>query len=119
MMLGALLVAAAEASAPAAQPPPTDRPDAIIITGERSRRSLKDTPSSVVVFGKRDIDQLPAADRIQQLLQLTPNVMMGSTRDTPVIRGQAGSGALSRLPAFLGGARPRTVVQIDGRTITF
>jgi iron complex outermembrane receptor protein len=26
---------------------------------------------------------------------------------------------LGGLPAFLGGARPRTVVQIDGRTVTF
>ena len=36
-----------------------------------------------------------------------------------MIRGQISAGVLSGLPAFLGGARPRTVVQIDGRTITF
>jgi len=120
MFLGALLAAAGQSSA--TPPPKVAEPDdsvEIVVTGERVKRSLKDTPSSVVVFDKRDIDRLAAPDRLQQLLELVPNVMVTSSRDTPTIRGQNGIGALVGLPGFLGGARPRTVVQVDGRTITF
>jgi outer membrane receptor protein involved in Fe transport len=62
---------------------------------------------------------MAAPDRLQQLLQMVPNVLVTNSRDTPSIRGQSGVGVLSGLPSFLGGARPRTVVQIDGRTVTF
>jgi outer membrane receptor protein involved in Fe transport len=119
--MGFLLWLALSAGA-AAQPSPTPPPDdaaTIIVTGERAKRSLKDTPSSVAVFRKQDLDALAAPDRLQQLLELVPNVVMVSSRDTPTIRGQFGIGALTGLPGFLGGARPRTVVQVDGRTITF
>src|SRR4029078_2138556 len=47
------------------------------------------------------------------------NVLVATSRDAPVIRGQIGVGVLQGLPAFLGGARPRTGMQIDGRTVTF
>jgi outer membrane receptor protein involved in Fe transport len=109
----------AAAVQPQAAAPPPDNPEAIVVTGERQRRSIKDTPSSVVVFGKRDLERMAAPDRLQQLLELVPNVLQVSNRDAPVIRGQSTLGVLSGLPAFLGGARPRTVVQVDGRTITF
>jgi len=48
-----------------------------------------------------------------------PNVLVPTSRDAPTIRGQSGVGVLNALPGFLGGARPRTVMQIDGRTATF
>jgi len=103
---------------PAAAPPP-ETVKTIVVTGERQKRSLKDTPSSVVVFGKRDLERLAAPDRLSELLEQVPNVLITARRDIPVIRGQVSTGALSGLPAFLGGARPRTVVQVDGRTLTF
>jgi len=112
-----LCVAAASAAQPLAPAP--DGPDTIVVTGERAKRSLKDTPSSVAVFDRRDLDRMAAPDRIQNLLEMVPNVLMVSSRDAPVIRGQIGVGVLQGLPAFLGGARPRTVMQIDGRTVTF
>lgn len=111
-------LAAAVSTAPPAAPPP-DAPETIVVTGERVKRSLKDTPSSVIVFQKRDMERLAAPDRLSELLELVPNVLVASRRDTPVIRGQASTGVLGGLPAFLGGARPRTIVQIDGRTVTF
>jgi outer membrane receptor protein involved in Fe transport len=110
------IATAAQASAPA---PPPDNPETIVVTGERAKRSLKETPSSVVVFGKRDLERMAAPDRLSELLEQVPNVLLPSRRETPVIRGQVSTGALGGLPAFLGGARPRTVVQIDGRTLTF
>jgi iron complex outermembrane receptor protein len=109
---------AAAVAQPAPQPAPDD-PATIIVTGERTKRSLKDTPSSVAVFDKHELEKQAATDRLQQLLELVPNLLQASNRDTPTIRGQSSAGALGGLPAFLGGARPRTVVQIDGRTITF
>ena len=117
--MGVWLIAIAAA---AAQAPPDDaaRSDsAIVVTGERVKRSLKDTPSSVAVFDGRDIDRMAAADRIGQILERVPNVLVVTNRDAPIIRGQAAVGVLQGLPAFLGGARPRTVMQIDGRTATF
>jgi outer membrane receptor protein involved in Fe transport len=116
MFTGIALAAAVQGAAlPAAAPKGED----IVVTGERVKRKLKDTPTSVVVFARRDIERLPAPDRLSELLELVPNVLVTARRDTPVIRGQVSTGALGGLPAFLGGARPRTVVQVDGRTITF
>lgn len=113
----ACLAEAVAFAAPAADPLPTG--NEIIITGERTPRSLKDTPSSVVVFGKEDIAQLAEPDRVQQLLQFIPNLQVGSSRETPAIRGQESIGVLQGLHGFLGGARPRTTVQIDGRAIGY
>lgn len=121
-LLFGMFAAAAAAQAPAAPAVAlanADNPDTIIVTGERTKRSLKETPSSVTVFERKDIERLAAPDRLQQLLQNVPNVLVPTSRDSPVIRGQAALGALGGLPAFLGGARPRTVLQVDGRTLTF
>jgi iron complex outermembrane receptor protein len=116
----ALLWGALAAAAPAAAAsPPPDNPETIVVTGERAKRTLKDTASSVITFQKRDFERLAAPDRLSELLELVPNVLVTSRRDTPVFRGQVSTGVLAGLPAFLGGARPRTVVQIDGRTLTF
>jgi outer membrane receptor protein involved in Fe transport len=91
----------------------------IVVTGERVKRSLRDTSSSVAVSDAQDIERMAASDRIQNVLEMVPNLLVPTSRDTPVIRGQIGVGVLQGLPAFLGGARPRTVMQIDGRTATF
>jgi len=90
----------------------------IVVTGERVKRSLKDTPSSVVVFTKSDIDA-QAADRLDQLLALVPNVQLGNGSEGPAIRGQDTTGVLQALDAFLGGARSRATVEVDGRAIGY
>ena len=121
MFLALLAIAStdlADAPRPQAQPAASAE-DRIIVTGERVKRSLKDTPSSVAVFDRRDLDRMAAPDRIQNLLEMVPNVLTPTSRDAPIIRGQAAVGVLQGLPAFLGGARPRTIMQIDGRTVTF
>ena len=111
-----LASAAAQASPPEQSAPGRDE---IIITGERVPRRLRETPSSVAVIRRQDLDAMAAPDRIQDVLALVPNVLLPGRRDTPVIRGQASAGVLAGLPAFLGGARPRTALQVDGRTVTF
>ena len=118
MFVGVLLFAAARAGAVPTKPAKTDN-EPIIVTGERVKRSLKETQSSVAVFRKQDLDAMAAPDRIQDVLALVPNLLITGRRDTPTIRGQNSVGELIGLPAFLGGARPRTVMQIDGRTVTF
>jgi iron complex outermembrane receptor protein len=91
----------------------------IVVTGERVRRSLKHTSSSVTVFGAQDFERLASPDRLQQLLEFVPNVQVGSSRDTPTVRGQNSIGVLQGLPGFLGGARPRTTLEVDGRAVSY
>jgi outer membrane receptor protein involved in Fe transport len=107
--------AAVTGQAPAT--PPAD-PEAIIVTGERVTRSLKDTASSVSVATQRDIEAA-STNRVDQMLQLVPNVQLGNGSQGPTIRGQDTTGALQALPAFLGGNRPRTVLIVDGRRTTY
>lgn len=98
-----------------APPPPAEEPPEIVVTGERQERRLRDTAASVTVIGGEDVDKQPAADRLESLLPLVPNIQLGSGGEAPAIRGQDTTGVLRDLPAFLGGTRPRTTLQIDGR----
>jgi len=92
-------------------------PDEIVVTGERVPRTLRDTASSVDVTTAERIEALSGADRIEQVLEQVPNVVLGGDGG-PAIRGQNTNGALRALASFLGGARPRTTLQIDGRPVT-
>ncbi len=118
MALG--LIYAAMAGAQAASAAPLPQPvDDIVITGERGRRTVRDTASSVTVFTAEDIAAEPGADRLDQLLEQTPNVTLGTTSLGPTIRGQNTTGVLQDLPAFLGGTRPRVTLQVDGRGVSY
>ena len=113
-----LFLAAATAGAPgeaASQQAPDEE---IIVTGERVPRALRETPSSVVVLGG-DAIEASAADRLEQLLALVPNVQFGSGEEGVAIRGQDSTGLLRNLFAFLGGTRPRVTLQVDGRPVTY
>lgn len=91
----------------------------IVVTGERVPRSLRETPSSVTVVTARDVDAMAAPDRVDQVLDLIPNVQMSSGGEGPTIRGQDTTGATRDLYAFLGGNRPRTTLIVDGRPVSF
>jgi outer membrane receptor protein involved in Fe transport len=91
----------------------------IIVTGERTPRSLRETPSSVAVVTARDVDAMASPDRIDQVLEMIPNVQMSSGGEGPTIRGQDTTGASRDLYAFLGGNRPRTTLIVDGRPVSF
>jgi outer membrane receptor protein involved in Fe transport len=114
---GLLLIAAAEAAA-APVKAPAPKPDEIIVTGERVKRALKDTPSSVHVITERELAAMPL-DRVEQVLAGVPNVLVGSGSQGPTIRGQDTTGVLSNLAAFLGGTRPRATLEVDGRAVGF
>ena len=113
-----LALSGAGAAAQRAPPPPAN-PNEVVVTGERLKRSVKDTPSSVGVYRRDDIEQRAAIDRLDQLLAATPNVQLGSGGEAPSVRGLDGTGVLRDLPAFLGGARPRTTLRVDGRDVGY
>jgi hypothetical protein len=73
----------------------------------------------VEVFTADGIEGLPKGDRLEQLLELTPNLQLGTGSEGPAIRGQDSTGALQNLFAFLGGTRPRATLQVDGRPLGF
>ena len=114
------LPVAASLAAPGDSPPSAARDPAeetIIVTGERVPRSLRETASSVDVTTAERIEALSGADRIEQILEQIPNVVLGGGGGA-AIRGQDTNGVLRNLASFLGGARPRTTLQIDGRAVT-
>ena len=98
--------------------PPASDPDTIVVTGERIQRSVRETASSVAVVGWREIEA-SSADRIEQVLDLIPNVQVSSGGEGPTIRGQDTTGAARDLPSFLGGSRPRMTLIVDGRAVSF
>lgn len=95
-----------------------DLSEEIIVTGERIRRSLKDTSSSVAVVSQSEIEAA-GANRVDDILALIPNVQLGNGSQGPAIRGMDTTGPLAALPAFLGGNRPRTTLIVDGRPATY
>jgi outer membrane receptor protein involved in Fe transport len=95
----------------------TARPEReIIVTGERVKRRLRDTPSSVYVATQSTIEA-QGSHRLDDVLEQIPNVVLGARG--PTIRGQDTTGVLRDLPGFLGGTRARVTVQVDGRAVTY
>ena len=113
------LLAACSGSAALAQEDTSPSSEPIIVTGERWQRTLAETASSVSVTSAEDLARQPDTDRLDQLLDATPNITVGSGGLGPAIRGLDTTGVLNNLPAFLGGNRPRTTVTVDGRAITY
>lgn len=96
-----------------------EKQEIVIVTGERIERSLMDTASSVAVFDAARLSQLAGEDRIEQVLDLVPNLQRGANDTGVAIRGQDTTGVLIGANAFLGGTRPRATLQIDGRALNF
>ncbi|MEM8794048.1 MAG: TonB-dependent receptor [Pseudomonadota bacterium] len=92
----------------------------ITITGERVERTVFETPSSVVAIPGEDLDETPAIQNVEDVLEDIPNVtVFGASNEGPVIRGLQTGGPLSGAPSFLAGTLPRAVLTIDGRILSF
>jgi len=115
----ALLIYCFSLSAMAAEDASDSMLEEVVVTGERLARPMSETASSVAVTSGEVVETLSGADRIEQVLALTPNVQYGSGGLGPTIRGQDSTGVLRDLPAFLGGTRPRATMQVDGRAVSF
>lgn len=92
----------------------------MIVTGEKTARSLLDTGSSVEVFDSRRIDSMPGAETVSDLMRMTANTVdIGIGNDLPTVRGVDGSGPSTGAGAFLSGTRPRLGLSLDGRSLTY
>lgn len=92
----------------------------LVVTGEKTQRSIFNTGSSVEVFDSRRIDALPAAKNVSDLLRMTANTVdVGTGNDLPTVRGIDGSGPTTGAGAFLSGTRPRLGLSLDGRPLTY
>ena len=115
MGLAAAVILSGMAAAPvpaAAQTNAAD-PGTIIVTGERVKRSLKETSSSVTVTTARDIEA-SGADRGEQVLALVPNVQLdvkeGTAQLVALEEGTTLAAVVRALNAL--GASPRDIIAI-------
>ncbi|CCN36983.1 Vibriobactin receptor [Vibrio nigripulchritudo SO65] len=92
----------------------------VTVIGEKTERSIYNTGSSVEVFDEDRINTTPGATEVDDLLQLTPNIVdSGQGNNLPAIRGVDGSGpSIGGLASFAGTA-PRINLSIDGRSLTY
>jgi iron complex outermembrane recepter protein len=92
----------------------------IIVTAEKSGRSLLDTATSVSVLSARDLERRAALTTTKDILENTANIsIVGTGNQAPTVRGVDGTGAAKGADAFFAGSRPRLNVQIDGRPASY
>lgn len=91
----------------------------VTVYGEKTKRTLQQTSSSVAVYDSDQIEALNATEG-GQLLKLTPNVVdVGNGNAVATICGLSGSGPGFGAVSFLSGVRPRLNVSVDGRSLTY
>ena len=92
----------------------------IIVTGERVERSVKETSSSIRVFGNQELQDIAGPAAVHTILELTPNLLLnGVSNNGPTIRGVNTTGVLSGVESFFGGAQARITIQVDGRLLSY
>lgn len=92
----------------------------MVITGERTARTLYETAASATAFTGEDIDNSPGFREVDDILQFIPNVDLGgNSNEGPTIRGVKAGGPLSGVYAFFGGSRPRATITVDGRPVSY
>ncbi len=92
----------------------------IVVTAEKTSRSLRDTSTSVVVLTASDLEKRPGFDSAKDILARLGNVVdTGKGNFLPAVRGVDGTGPAQGADAFLGGTRPRFAFQLDGRPLGY
>lgn len=115
----ALSIAGA-ARAESAEAPGDGNGEEIIVTAEKTNRTLRETASSVVVETQDTISRRAGIYSVNDLLSRIPNIVsIEPGNDAPAVRGVDGTGPAGGAVAFLAGTRPRLSYQIDGRTLGF
>lgn len=98
----------------------TGNADEIIVTAEKTERTLRETASSVVVETQEDVSRRAGIFSVNDLLARIPNIVsIEPGNDAPAVRGVDGTGPAGGAVAFLAGTRPRLNYQVDGRTLGF
>jgi outer membrane receptor protein involved in Fe transport len=91
----------------------------VVVTGEKVRRSLRDTAASVDVTDGRELGRRTDIVTTSDLLSQIPNVISAEPSNlAPAVRGLDGTGPAQGADAFFAGTRPRLNYQIDGRTLS-
>ena len=124
---GVMLFCASVAASPAMAQDMAPQPkganpgdDTIVVTAERSNRTVRNTATSVDVLTGKDIDRAPGVQTTYDALALIPNlVATRSANNAPAIRGIDGGGPAIGANAFFAGTRPRVNFLVDGRTLSF
>lgn len=94
--------------------------DEVVVTAEKSSRSLRNTASSVVVTRDTALDSLAGTYTTDALLERIPNLVVSTpSNSAPAVRGVDGTGPAVGANAFFAGTRPRLNYQVDGRTLGF
>ena len=106
-------------SAAQAQVRGPDAIDDIVVTAEKSNRSLRDTASSVTVVTNEAAERMGVYGTNELLDRMTNLVNIKPGNAAPTVRGIDGTGPAQGTDAFFAGTRPRLNYQIDGRTLGF
>jgi len=94
-------------------------PGDIIVTAERTDRTLRETAASVSVVTAADIERLSGAYTTDDIIGRVPNLVSSRPSSmAPAVRGIDGTGPGVGADAFFAGTRPRLSYQIDNRTLT-
>jgi outer membrane receptor protein involved in Fe transport len=105
---------------PAFAQEPATTLDAIVVTGEKTSRSLKDTASSVSVTTARDIKKEKSGDSsVHEAISDVSNVLYPDSVSSPVIRGQDSQGPNTGATAFFAGTVPRATINLDGHYLNY
>jgi outer membrane receptor protein involved in Fe transport len=92
----------------------------LMVTGEKTERSIMDTASSVTVFDDEEIKRRPGVTQLTDILDHIPNFTTSETSNlAPAVRGVDGTGPAQGADAFFAGTRPRLNYQVDGRTLSY
>ncbi len=89
----------------------------IVVTGEKTERSVKDTASSVSVINQALLDSGQLVSMSDALTDVSNVVVL--TGAVPDIRGVSGNGSATGFNSFTGGARARVSTLVDGVTQPF
>lgn len=91
----------------------------LVVYGDKTKRSLQETSSSVVVFDQDSMEE-KGINTTQDLLRMSPNIVdTGYGNQVATVRGVDGSGPGVGAAAFISGAKPRLNVSLDGRALTY
>ena len=92
----------------------------IYLTGEKARRQLRDTASSVSVISAEELESQAAGKAsLATVLNGSANIIYPDSVSAPVIRGLDTQGPQNGSVAFFAGTVPRGTVSIDGRYLGF
>ena len=94
--------------------------EVVVVSGEKVRRELKDTASSVSVKSGKDIEKEESGNAsVHEVLHDVPNVVYTDTVGAPIIRGQDTQGPNNGQNVFWGGTVPRATINLDGHYLNY